>query len=370
VTPGTQETMDTCNTCPSRVSHVSQSPSHSVSLLSMDGCLTQSQHSIATTTSAKKKKGSMDKKAKSMSHDCKENKQTAQNISKRQKSNKTTSSSSKSAKSKSEAAKKSNNKSFESLLSTGAMSIDNMYTMDNESCANNDWEVSDLIEDSNNDLTDCPEGEGSNFPTLSKATLIDQDSGEVYQFIENKRGGTRETFLMQQHQQLAGSLGSPGAGSRIGSIGWSANEKVNNRTRHASRGDTISDFCNDLQLLIPDRDISGSSSGNVERFIAVPVSPSYLTDHLRSLQTNVHAASSVTSATLPQSQLAKMNEISEIATPPPQCTALVAAQVHAVSSDTKLPPPTSERLSPIGANSRATSKLSLDKILDENETKF
>ena len=113
-----------------------------------------------------------------MSHDCTENKQTAQNISKRQKSNKTTSSSN-TAKSKSEAANKSNNKSFESLLSTGAMSIDDMDNMDNESCANNDWEVSDLIQDSNNDLTDCPEG--SNFPTLSKATLIDQDSGEVYQ---------------------------------------------------------------------------------------------------------------------------------------------------------------------------------------------
>ena len=39
-------------------------------------------------------------------------------------------------------------------------------------------------------------------------------------------------------------------------------------------------------------------------------------------------------------------------------------QVHAVSSDAKPPPPTCERLSPIGANSRATSKLSLDNILD------
>ena len=67
---------------------------------------------------------------------------------------------------------------------------------------------------------------------------------------------------MQQHQQLAGSLGlgSPGAGSTMGSLGWSANDKVNTRTRHASRGDTISDFCNDLQLLIPDRDISGKNN--------------------------------------------------------------------------------------------------------------
>ena len=29
---------------------------------------------------------------------------------------------------------------------------------------------------------------------------------------------------------------------------------------------------------------AGSTNGSVERFIAVPVSPSYLTDHLRSLQ--------------------------------------------------------------------------------------
>ena len=48
---------------------------------------------------------------------------------------------------------------------------------------------------------------------------------------------------------------------------------------------------------------------------------------LRSLQTSVHAASSVPPATLPQPQLTRMSDASDTATPPPQCTALVAAQV-------------------------------------------
>ena len=48
---------------------------------------------------------------------------------------------------------------------------------------------------------------------------------------------------------------------------------------------------------------------------------------LRSLQTSVHAASSVTSTTMPQPQLTRMSDAIETATPPPQCTALVAAQV-------------------------------------------
>ena len=45
--------------------------------------------------------------------------------------------------------------------------------------AKDDWNVTDLVRDSAEDLT----SEGSCYPALTKATLIDQDSGEVYQVI-------------------------------------------------------------------------------------------------------------------------------------------------------------------------------------------
>ena len=43
--------------------------------------------------------------------------------------------------------------------------------------AKDDWNVSDLVRDSAEDLSD----DESCYPALTKATLIDQDSGEVYQ---------------------------------------------------------------------------------------------------------------------------------------------------------------------------------------------
>ena len=46
--------------------------------------------------------------------------------------------------------------------------------------AKDDWNVTDLVIDSAEDLTS---EQGSCYPALTKATLIDQDSGEVYQVI-------------------------------------------------------------------------------------------------------------------------------------------------------------------------------------------
>ena len=113
-----------------------------------------------------------------------------------------------------------------------------------------------------------------------------------------------------------------------------------NLSGHAGRGRTDkTEFSNDLQLLIPDQDSESNSS--VERFIAVPVSPTYITDHIRSIK----ASNSRQSESF-------------------ACSSLVSALVHAPC---ELPPPTSERLSPIGANSRATSKLSLDILDDETK---
>lgn len=97
-----------------------------------------------------------------------------------------------------------------------------------------------------------------------------------------------------------------------------------------------SHFSNDLQLLI--RDSYDGLEGTVERFIAVPVSPSLMAHQLQ----------------LIQSQTTNLENLS----PSRTCTALVSAQIHASQAE---PPPTYERLSPIGA-SVATSNLSLDKI--------
>ena len=36
------------------------------------------------------------------------------------------------------------------------------------------------------------------YRTASKATLVDQESGNVYQLIEKQRGKSSETFLLQQ----------------------------------------------------------------------------------------------------------------------------------------------------------------------------
>jgi len=189
----------------------------------------------------------------------------------------------------------------------------------------------------NEGLISCLEFPSDLYRTMSKATLIDQESGEVYQLIENKRGTACETFLLHQDTPVSsstpvhdfhGKTTNQGRGSD-----WTAT-KTRNLSELAGKGRADK---SDLQLLIADQD-SGSTS-SVERFIAVPVSPTYLTDHIRSIQ----AANSSES---------------------PACTSLVSALVHAPCD---IPPPTSERLSPIGANSRTTSKLSLDMLDDETK---
>ena len=98
----------------------------------------------------------------------------------------------------------------------------------------------------------------------------------ILQFIENKRGNQRETYLMQQS-----GPGSPGPVSRVlttdrhvsrelsreaqhvsrerelcREAGWSsAVSRSLSRAASASRGEA--DYCSDLQLLIPDRDPQG-----------------------------------------------------------------------------------------------------------------
>ena len=46
--------------------------------------------------------------------------------------------------------------------------------------AKDDWNVSDLVQDNTEDLSD----DESCYPALTKATLVDQDSGEIYQVIK------------------------------------------------------------------------------------------------------------------------------------------------------------------------------------------
>ena len=78
----------------------------------------------------------------------------------------------------------------------------------------------------------------------------------IFQFIENKRGagGHKETFLMQQPS--AG--GSPGPGPVAShSLARLPASVSRNLSRAPSRGEALADFCNDLQLLIPDRDCGG-----------------------------------------------------------------------------------------------------------------
>ena len=89
--------------------------------------------------------------------------------------------------------------------------------------------------------------------------------------------------------------------------------------------------------------LSLDASGNVERFIAVPVSPSYLTEHLRSLQHQASAHMSPhtadyslgmlpdnmphppegTTHMMPRSR----SPDSMVTIPPSGCTSLVSAQV-------------------------------------------
>ena len=89
----------------------------------------------------------------------------------------------------------------------------------------------------------------------------------IFQFIENKRGagGQRETFLMQQ----PASQGSPHVSHTLARVtdrhvtsgGWGSSVS-RTLSRAPSRGEALSEFCSDLQLLIPDRAESG---GEIEK---------------------------------------------------------------------------------------------------------
>lgn len=57
---------------------------------------------------------------------------------------------------------------------------DEEFVISAKNDAKDDWNVSDLVQDSTEDLSD----DESCYPALTKATLIDQDSGEVYQVIK------------------------------------------------------------------------------------------------------------------------------------------------------------------------------------------
>ena len=103
-----------------------------------------------------------------------------------------------------------------------------------------------------------------------------------------------------------------------------------------------SDFKFDPELLVPDPDFQGGPQTNVERYIAVPISSTE--QYLISSSGQTYLTEKLPAASTPSS------------TEQGTCTSLVSASVHDI--------PTSERLPPIGANSRTASKVSLD-ILDE-----
>ena len=123
----------------------------------------------------------------------------------------------------------------------------------------------------------------------------------ILQFIENKRGNQRETYLMQQS-----GPGSPGPVSRVlttdrhvsrelsreaqhvsrerelcREAGWSsAVSRSLSRAASASRGEA--DYCSDLQLLIPDRDPQGGQCVELQTisnvFTIVEKAPTMLTN--------------------------------------------------------------------------------------------
>ena len=156
--------------------------------------------------------------------------------------------------------------------------------------------------------------------------------------IEKNRGSTCETFLLQEPQRSSPNIHGRTIKAEKCSSGWTT--LSTNLSGHSGKmRHQKLDQSNDLQLLIQDEE-SGSHT-SVERFIAVPVSPTYLTDHLCNIRTS----------NLRESE-------------GKDCTSLVSALVHAPCEP---PPPTWERLSPIGANSRSTSKLSLDTLDEETK---
>ena len=155
--------------------------------------------------------------------------------------------------------------------------------------------------------------------------------------IENKLGPNQERFLIQE-PRTPGKISMKHENQDVWGTPTPCLTNLCNAPLRPTK-QIQSEFSNDLQLLISEEDAS------VERFIAVPVSPAYLSDRIRTLQ---------------RSKVCCQEDQDDS-----QSLSLVSALVHAPPCE--FPPPTSERLSPIGANSRAPSQLSLDTV--ENETK-
>lgn len=235
------------------------------------------------------------------------------------------------------------------------------------------------------------------YRTASKATLVDQESGNVYQLIEKQRGKSSETFLLQQPLSSPAprppapppkSMGLPvqasidlgmlhqarrdlqpvtsqgGSfqdqpyyqvpkhcqGSYQGSLAsdWQARDSIRERLREQQGEERC--------LLLPDpspgsleylpRDLPSClpPPSSVERYIAVPLSA-----------TEQYLISSSGQAYLTE-QLPPLM-------PPPTTPASVT--VHSSESGETQSWPSGERPPPLGANSRVASKLSLDLLQDE-----
>lgn len=252
------------------------------------------------------------------------------------------------------------------------------------------------------------------YRTASRATLVDQDSGNVYQLIEKQRGKTSETFLLQQPlssptprppapppknlgglpvqasidlgmlHQARSSLNPVGAGSVVqdphyqvpkqlsshqgslsGEASWAAQSQSQWGARESirERFKELSGEAADRCLLLPDsvgsleclpRDLPSClpPPTSVERYIAVPLSA-----------TEQYLISSSGQAYLTE-QLPPLM-------PPPTTSASVmvhSSETGEGSEDQGMSfPPSTERPPPLGANSRQPSKLSLDLLQTEDE---
>lgn len=233
------------------------------------------------------------------------------------------------------------------------------------------------------------------YRTASRATLVDQESGNVYQLIEKQqRGKTSETFLLQQPLSSPAPR-PPGLGclpvqasidlgmlhqarsalhpvpthqspcrdqphyqvpkhlSHQGSLAgdWQARESIRDRLRELQGEDRC--------LLLPDLSSPGSMEhlprdlpsclpppSSVERYIAVPLSA-----------TEQYLISSSGQAYLTE-------QLPSLMAPPTTLTD--ALTVHSSESG-DVCPPFAERPPPLGANSRQPSKLSLDMLEDDVE---
>ena len=122
--------------------------------------------------SARKKKDFTTRKEKSICYDKSKSKQPDPKTLLKQKSK------TYNAKTKSPVSTKSYHKS-ENALTNLMKSSDNL-NIDDEYCAMNDREVSEIVGESYDELSDGQEDDNG-YVTMSKATLIDQNSGEIYQ---------------------------------------------------------------------------------------------------------------------------------------------------------------------------------------------